>query len=63
MRRKVDLKALGGVLETSKLGMASPERLSKYLGVEPGAVTLLGVVNDREGAVEVEGVVVQVEEL
>ena len=51
--KQVDLKALGGVLETSKLGMASPERLLKYLGVEPGAVTLLGVVNDREGAVEV----------
>jgi len=28
-----------------KLGMASPERLRRYLGVEPGAVTLLGVVN------------------
>ena len=51
--KQVDLKALAGVLETSKLGMASPERLQKYLGVEPGAVTLLGVVNDTDGAVEV----------
>ena len=32
--------------------MASPERLKKYLGVEPGAVTLLGLVEDRDLAVE-----------
>ncbi len=50
---QVDLKALRKVLETDKLGMASPERLEKHLGVQPGAVTLLGVVNDPERAVEV----------
>src|SRR5918911_2998666 len=36
-----------------RLSFASPERLMKYLGVEPGAVTLLGLVNDAEHAVEV----------
>jgi Ala-tRNA(Pro) deacylase len=36
-----------------RLSFASPERLMKYLGVEPGAVTLLGLVNDTEQAVEV----------
>ena len=51
--KQIDLKALGGALEAGKLGMASPGRLAKYLGVEPGSVTLLGVVNDRDGAVEV----------
>ena len=49
---RVDLKALRGMLGVDKLGMASAERLKKHLGVEPGAVTLLGVVNDRQRAVE-----------
>jgi Ala-tRNA(Pro) deacylase len=35
-----------------RLSFASPERLMKHLGVEPGAVTLLGLVNDAEHAVE-----------
>jgi Ala-tRNA(Pro) deacylase len=35
-----------------RLSFASPERLMKHLGVEPGAVTLLGLVNDGEHAVE-----------
>ena len=47
---QVDLKALRGVLGADKLGMASPERLDRYLGVAPGAVTLLGVLNDAERA-------------
>ena len=33
--------------------MASRERLQAHLGVEPGAVTLLALINDCEGAVEV----------
>ena len=49
----VDLKALASVLGLNRLTLASPERLQKYLGVDPGAVTILGVVNDAEGAVEV----------
>ncbi len=51
--KQVDLKALARVLAVGKLGMASAERLQQHLGVEPGAVTLLGIVNDREKAVEV----------
>ena len=35
------------------LGFASPERLKTYLALEPGAVTLLGLVNDFTHAVEV----------
>ena len=50
--KQVDLKALRRTLGADKLGMASPARLEKYLGVEPGAVTLLGVVNDPERTVE-----------
>lgn len=51
--KSVDLKTLKDVLGVSKLGFASPERLQKYLGVEPGSVTILGLVNDLEHNVEV----------
>jgi len=49
----VDLKALSSILGVSKLGLASPERLKRYLGVDPGSVTILGVVNDLKQEVEV----------
>ena len=48
----VDLDALAAVLGLGRLGFGSPERLMKYLGVQPGAVSLLGLVNDRERGVE-----------
>jgi len=52
--KKVDLKALGKQLDISQnISFASPERLLKHLGVTPGAVTLLGVVNDPDHLVEV----------
>ena len=49
----VDLKGLAPVLGCGKLGMASTQRLQRHLGVEPGAVTLLGLVHAEPGAVEV----------
>ncbi|NIQ39405.1 MAG: prolyl-tRNA synthetase associated domain-containing protein [Proteobacteria bacterium] len=49
----VDLLAFSALLGVSKLSLASPERLKRYLGVDPGAVTILGVVNDLEKSVEV----------
>jgi len=48
----VDLEALGAALGAGRLGFASPERLRKHLGLTPGAVSLLGLVNDEAGAVE-----------
>ena len=51
--KRVDLKALSSRLGISGLSLASPERLMRHLGVEPGAVSLLGVVNDADAAVEV----------
>jgi Ala-tRNA(Pro) deacylase len=50
--KTVDLKALSSALGVSKLSLASPERLKRYLGVDPGSVTILGVVNDATDAVE-----------
>src|SRR5262249_6829162 len=47
-----DLNALGEALAAGKLGFASPERLAKHLGVTPGSVSLLALVNDTDRAVE-----------
>jgi len=44
--RAVDLKRLGEVLGAGRLSFGSPERLHKYLGVEPGSVTQFAVIND-----------------
>lgn len=51
--KSVNLNGLKELLGLSKLSFASPERLKKYLGVEPGSVTLLGLINDPDHAVEV----------
>ena len=48
----VDLNALGVVLGAGRLGFGSAERLSSRLGIEPGAVSLLALANDRAHAVE-----------
>jgi Ala-tRNA(Pro) deacylase len=48
----VDLNALGEALGAGRLGFASPERLQLHLGVTPGSVSLLALMNDAKGAVE-----------
>jgi Ala-tRNA(Pro) deacylase len=48
----VDLKALGRQLGAGNVSFGSPDRLREFLGVEPGSVTPLAVVNDTAGAVE-----------
>jgi Ala-tRNA(Pro) deacylase len=44
--KRVDLKGLKIQLDLSNLSFASEERLRKYLGVTPGSVTILGLIND-----------------
>lgn len=51
--KKVDLKKLSSVLGESKLSFASPERLKKYLDLEPGSVTPFGLINDTKHEVKV----------
>ncbi len=51
--RMVNLKALGRYLDIGKPSFASPQRLMHYLGVIPGAVTPLAVINDKSKAVTV----------
>lgn len=48
----VDLGALGAALEVGRLGFASPDRLLKHLGITPGSVSFLALMNDTQGAVE-----------
>jgi Ala-tRNA(Pro) deacylase len=50
---EVDLKALAEKLGAGRFSFASPERLMKYLGVIPGAVTPFGVINDSGDQVKV----------
>lgn len=48
----VDLKQLSRQMGVSRLGFASAERLQRYLGVRPGCVSLLALINDQANAVE-----------
>ena len=49
---EVDLLKLGEKLEAKKLGFASAARLKQFLGVEPGAVSILALMRDVEAKVE-----------
>src|SRR5436190_24370028 len=44
--RAIDLKRLGEALGAGRLSFGSPERLRRHLGVEPGSVTPLALIND-----------------
>jgi Ala-tRNA(Pro) deacylase len=48
----VDLGALGSAIGAGRLGFASADRLWRHLGITPGSVSLLALVNDRAHAVE-----------
>ena len=49
--RAIDLKRLGEALGAGRLSFGSPERLRRHLGVEPGSVTPLALINDEACAV------------
>jgi Ala-tRNA(Pro) deacylase len=51
--KRVDLKKISEFIGYGRLSFCSPERLLKYLGVEPGSVSLLGILNDQAGEVEI----------
>jgi Ala-tRNA(Pro) deacylase len=50
--KRVDLRALGDRIDAKGLMLASDERLAKYLGVSPGAVSILALINDTACEVE-----------
>lgn len=45
--RKIELKTLHEKIGSTKLSFASAERLEKYLGVQQGCVSPLGILNDE----------------
>jgi len=51
-RKRVNIKALGALIGSGHLSFGSPQRLKKYLGVDPGSVTVLATINDPDQAVE-----------
>ena len=51
--RPVDLRATAEALGHKRFSFGSPKRLMHYLGVRPGSVTPLALINDRGGAVRV----------
>lgn len=51
--REIDLKTLEATLESGRLSFGSADRLMRFLGVVPGAVTPFAAINDTGGAVQV----------
>jgi len=50
--KSVNLRAFADQIGADNLSFASAERLARYLGVTPGAVTVLGLSNDTARDVE-----------
>jgi Ala-tRNA(Pro) deacylase len=50
---KVDLKKLSDLLGCGRFSFGSPERLWTYLGVRPGSVTPLSILNDTDRKVQI----------
>ena len=46
--KRVDINRLGKQLGLGKLRFGSPEKMEIYLGVEPGSVTVLAIINDMD---------------
>ena len=53
--KTADLKVLREKLDTRPLSFASEGRLMRYMGLTKGSVSVFGVLNDTERAVEVVG--------
>lgn len=45
--RPIDLRRISELVGDDRLSFGSPERLMKYLGLTPGAVSPFGLINDR----------------
>jgi len=51
--RAIDLKALGETIGAGRVSFCSADRLMAHLGILPGSVTPLALINDRDGKVKV----------
>ena len=51
--KKIDLKRLQEITGRGSMTMASAWRLEKYLGLQPGYISVFGLINDKEKHVKV----------
>ena len=50
--KKFRTKELSSQINSARLSFADPEDMLKYLDIEPGAVSIMGLMNDRGRAVQ-----------
>ena len=50
--KKFKTKELSHQINSARLSFADPEDMLKYLDIEPGAVSIMGLMNDRDRAVQ-----------
>jgi len=50
--KKFKTKELSAQIHSARLSFASPEEMLEHLDIEPGAVSIMGLMNDREHAVK-----------
>lgn len=50
--KKFKTKELTSQIDSSRLSFAEPDDMLKYLDIEPGAVSIMGLMNDRDHAVQ-----------
>ena len=50
--KKFKTKELSKQINSARLSFAEPEDMLKYLDIEPGAVSIMGLMNDRERQVK-----------
>ncbi len=50
--KKFKTKELSAQINSARLSFAEPEDMLKYLDIEPGAVSIMGLMNDKEHQVQ-----------
>ncbi|MCR4653967.1 MAG: prolyl-tRNA synthetase associated domain-containing protein [Eubacterium sp.] len=50
--KKFKTKELSAQINSSRLSFATPEDMLKYLDIQPGSVSIMGLMNDKEQAVQ-----------
>ena len=50
--KKFKTKELSAQIHSARLSFADPEDMLKYLDIEPGAVSIMGLMNDKDHAVQ-----------
>lgn len=51
--KKADLKALGMMIQEKHIRFGSTEKMGEYLGVTPGSVSILDLINDFDNQVNI----------